>query len=232
VALLRHPKKKKDISKETEKKSSWLGGIFGKILKPSNQIHLPDDSNKSIIYDEKLGRWINKDGDDDSLVPVGPPPMDPLFMGSNNKTSSHVPNGQPAISLSKVSSGAIEPGAPPVQSYRATKRKGRGYVDVFGKSGATKPVTTPPMLLSPLSSEGTVAGMLAPPLSSPMLCPQPSVDQVSNNNPSPVPVNNDVGEPNPSERLAQGSSQNELTPTMPMMFNPSSMTSVTAPPAF
>ena len=44
------------------------------------QVHLPDDKDPTIVYDEKLKRWVNKDGDDDSLAPAAPPPMDPSFM--------------------------------------------------------------------------------------------------------------------------------------------------------
>lgn len=224
-------------------KSGWFGGIFGKILKPSNQIHLPDDSNKSIVYDDKLGRWVNLDGSDDSMAPVGPPPMDPVFMGGSVSKPDTVPNGMP------LPPNNNSPAAPTLmattnltQSFRAPKRKGRGYVDVLVKSGATKPVTTPPMLLSPVgggeAGSGSAAVATLPPM---MLCPSPSVtgeSASSFDNPSRAPVTHQqqVPSPNPSDlsasrAVSDDGGSNPSANSMPMMFDPSSMAGVTHPPA-
>ena len=39
------------------------------------QVHLPDDKDKRIIYDEAKGKWVNLDEDEDTAVAAAPPPM-------------------------------------------------------------------------------------------------------------------------------------------------------------
>ena len=191
------PESAKKPAPEKAKKSSWLGGIFGKILKAPNQVHLPDDSDKKIVFDEKRGRWVNEGEEEDSCAPAAPPPMDSSFM-----------NPAPPVAAPQTAAVAsLAPNNPPVQSFRAPKRRGRGYVDVFGQSGATKPVTAPPLLPG--------ADISPPAVSSPTLF-----------NPSLAPISDEGGAPDPREEAAPSQ------PLMPMMFNPSSMTSVTDPPAF
>lgn len=189
------------------KKSSWFGGIFGKILKPPNQVHLPDDSDQTIMYDEKLKRWVNKDGDDDTLAPAAPPPMDSSFapgpMGQPN-------GGGPGMLGPASNLGPTSNGPAPV-SFRAPKRKGRGYVDVFGQSGVSTPITAqPPMLMNNEPSS------------------LPAIPAIFN--PSLPPINDVSSEqtslPTPVSEPAQPES------SMPMMFNPSSMAHMTSPPAF
>jgi hypothetical protein len=193
----------KPLSSAPSKKSSWFGGIFGKILKAPNQVHLPDDSDKTIVFDEKLGRWVNRDGDEDTLAPAAPPPMDPTFMNSLPS-----PDSKPGMM-------SLPAGSPPAQSFRAPKRRGRGYVDVFGQSGVTKPVTAPPMLLP------TDSGPTSLPVS-PMIF-----------NPSLGPTSEEGGQEMMSLPNLETSSQVGGNPPPPMMmFNPSSMASVTDPPAF
>jgi hypothetical protein len=196
----------KPKSSAQSKKSSWFGGIFGKILKAPNQVHLPDDSDKTIVYDEKLGRWVNQDGEEDSLAPAAPPPMDPSFMSPPTSPGP----GNPGMGV-----GAMPMGSPPV-SFRAPKRRGRGYVDVFGQSGVTKPVTAPPMLLP------TDSGPTSLPVS-------PAIF-----NPSLGPTSEEGSEERTSLPILEQSSQEVggNPPPPMMMFNPSSMTSVTDPPAF
>lgn len=188
------------------KKSSWFGGIFGKILKAPNQVHLPDDSDKKIVYDDKLGRWVNLDGDEDSMAPVAPPPMDLNFMKPVATTPDCSGGGPPAPGASSA--------APPAasQSFRAPKRRGRGYVDVFGQTGVTKPITAaPPMLLD----SGPTSLPALPTFFNPSLAPGGS-----DNSPAQPEMTS------PPESTGSGAG-------MPMMmFNPSSMSSVTDPPAF
>jgi len=180
------------------KKSSWLGGIFGKILKAPNQVHLPDDSDKKITFDEKLGRWVNEGEEEDTCAPAAPPPMDSSFM-------------QPAPSVSQTEPSMAPPN-PPAQSFRAPKRRGRGYVDVFGQTGGTKPVTAPPPMLP--GAELTPPSSQSPPMFNPTLGP------ISDEG-APSQEQEDVSAAAPSQPAS-----------MPMMFNPGSMVSVSGPPAF
>lgn len=121
-----------------EKKSSLLGSLMPGLpswLKPKNQVHLPDDSKPTIIFNESTGRWENTaEGEEDSCAPAAPPPM----MAATPSNSGNAP--QPGGG-----------GAPPPMNFRAglTKRKGRGgYVDVLSQSGMAKPMTMAPPSLN------------------------------------------------------------------------------------
>jgi len=67
------PKKEGQPDKAGEK--GWFGGIL-KRLNPlqRNQMHLPDDSNPSIVWDEDKKKWVNLDGGDDPGEQIQPPP--------------------------------------------------------------------------------------------------------------------------------------------------------------
>ncbi len=207
------------------KKSSWLGGIFGKFVGSTNQVHLPDDSDKKIVYDEKLGRWVNLDGDEDDLAPAAPPPMDPSFaMGA----VAPAPGGAAAPSSGLLSS--------PTTGFRAQpgKRRGRGYVDVFGQAGATKPVPVSPMMLGdPMAPPGGTAGG-----GGGGLPPTPAAFPTIFNPTLTAHSSDDI--PTGFAATTTSASSDETTAneggggpaSMPMMFNPSYMTTVTAPPAF
>jgi len=168
-------KKKTVDSKPAPKKGSWFGGIFSKMIKPNNQVHLPDDQpgNESIVFNEASGKWENKDGDNDSVAPAAPPPMDPQF--------------------------SAQPNAPPT-NFRAglTKKRGaRGYVDILGQSGMSKPVADGTVLL---------------PNNMPTSISQPPPSLMNPNQPpsdGPTSLQTDTSDPAPS--------------SMPMMFNPGFM---------
>jgi len=196
---------KKEKKKEPQKpsqKSSWMGGLFGKLFKGGNQVHLPDDTDKTIVFDEKLGRWVNTDGDEDDLAPAAPPPMDSAFAGGKSRPGPSAGPGGYSMS-----------GAP-------GKRKGRGYVDVFAKAGATTPAAAPPtMLLNP--SQG------APPVLTPspaIMIPGVGMPLDPANMPTSFPTAEGSASP-PADAMGNNG------PTM-TFFNPSSMAGVTGPPAF
>ena len=152
---------------------TWFGGIFSKIIK-NDSVHLPDDNDKKIVYDEAKGRWVNLDGDEDDLAPAAPPPMDPAFSA---------PKGGPATG----------PGGPPATqtSFRAGlgSRRGRGYVDVLGQAGLSKPMSTPmlPNGAPPagmLGSPPAMGGMAPPAMLNPNLAP------ISNDGPTSLATSN------------------------------------------
>jgi len=142
------------------------------------------------------------DEDGDTAAPAAPPPMDSSFM------KPAIPSGSAAPSSNNLTN-------PSVQSFRAPKRKGRGYVDVFGQAGGTKPVTAhQPMLLG---SDSQPPSLAAPPvLFNPSLAPIADEDPASSQKEQQPPLVDSTGG----------------EPSMPMMFNPSSMMSVTDPPTF
>ena len=146
------------------------------------QVHLPDDKDKRIIYDEAKGKWVNLDEDEDTAVAAAPPPM----MGG-------MPGGGPGA-------------GPAPTSYRAGlagRRGGRGYVNVLGQSGMTKPAG-PTMMPN---------GGGQPPLT-PLDLPGPASTPM-------VPVNQ------PSDDNTQDSSG---PASMPLMFNPGSLSGSSIPP--
>jgi hypothetical protein len=65
--------------------SSWLertvGTFVGKFVKSKNEMILPDDSKKSIVWDEQKQRWVNQTGDDDEVSAPPPPPSDSMLLG-------------------------------------------------------------------------------------------------------------------------------------------------------
>ena len=151
---------KKDVKKKEvqddgggNKKKSWLGGMFSKVFK-KDQVHLPDDKDKRIVFDEKTGKWVNLDADEDESAPAPPPPMDPAFS-----------QPQPAAAGSSPAAAAGQPPAAPI-NFRAglTSKRGRGYVDVLSQSGMSKPVSGPAMVPNgaPPSSSMAPPAMLTP----------------------------------------------------------------------
>jgi len=194
-------KKEKKQPDDGKKKSGMFGGILSKFWK-TDQAILPDDKDNRIIFDEAKGRWVNLDEDEDESGPAAPPPMDPAF-----SAASAAPSAGPG--------GA---GAPPPTSFRAgltSRRAGRGYVDVLGQSGMSKPVTSGPGLVPngapPVSPAAAAPGLGAPPA---MFNPgAPVVSQ----------------EPTPG---SEGDQDTGGPASMPMMFNPSSMGNAAMPPNF
>uniref|UniRef100_A0A669F3U4 Protein transport protein sec16 n=1 Tax=Oreochromis niloticus TaxID=8128 RepID=A0A669F3U4_ORENI len=109
----------KKVKKDSPKKKGvgWLGWIIGK---GKNEAHLPDDKNKSIVWDEKKQRWVDLNEPEEESKPPPPPPS--VFPKMPQVPG---PGGPPA----PPSSG------PPVNMF---SRKSR-YVDVLNPSRAAKP---------------------------------------------------------------------------------------------
>ncbi|VDP42943.1 unnamed protein product [Schistosoma curassoni] len=68
----------------------WLSGWFGRLKKngPKN-VHLPDDSKPSIVWDDRLKQWIDvndPDGSESNKVPP-PPPASSFIMPKNDDSS-------------------------------------------------------------------------------------------------------------------------------------------------
>ena len=65
------PKKndKKEENKKIPKSSSgimgWVAGKFG--ILPSNQAHLPDDKDNSIVWDDVKKKWVDKNATEDEV---------------------------------------------------------------------------------------------------------------------------------------------------------------------
>ncbi|XP_069603571.1 protein transport protein Sec16A isoform X7 [Ranitomeya imitator] len=131
------PKKEAKATASHGSGRSWFGWLM---RKGKNEAHLPDDRNKSIVWDEARQRWINLDepeGEDNKPLP--PPPS------SMPKRSMAVPSGPGILS------------APPNPSVNMFSIKAGGararYVDVLNPGGnkPTNSVPPPADLFAPLT---------------------------------------------------------------------------------
>ncbi|XP_056668665.1 protein transport protein Sec16A isoform X7 [Monodelphis domestica] len=132
----RPTKEVKKESKEPKKSgeswfSRWIHG------KKKTEAHLPDDTNKSIVWDGKKQRWVNLDEPEEENKPPPPPPT-----------------SFPKLPQVAAPSG---PGGPPNASVNMFSRKAAGtrarYVDVLNPSGTKQsgPVPAPSDLFAPLA---------------------------------------------------------------------------------
>ncbi|XP_028917776.1 protein transport protein Sec16A isoform X6 [Ornithorhynchus anatinus] len=125
---------KKDIKEPKKGGESW----FSRWLpgKKKTEAYLPDDKNKSIVWDEKKQRWVNLDEPEEMSKPPPPPPT------SFPKVPQALPPG---------------PAGPPNASVNMFSRKAAGsrarYVDVLNPSGTkpSAPVPAPSDLFAPLA---------------------------------------------------------------------------------
>ncbi|XP_061459681.1 protein transport protein Sec16A isoform X2 [Rhineura floridana] len=125
--------------------ATWFGWLMGK---GKNEAHLPDDKNKSIVWDEKKQRWVNLDEPEEESKPPPPPPVG-------------FPQVPPA-----VPSGT---GGPPSNSVNMFSRRAAGsrarYVDILNPSGAKSPGAAAPApsdLFAPLAPMPIPANLFVP----------------------------------------------------------------------
>ncbi|XP_042334135.1 protein transport protein Sec16A isoform X2 [Sceloporus undulatus] len=137
---------KKETKKETAPRKSgatWFGWLMGK---SKNEAHLPDDKNKSIVWDEKKQRWVNLDEPEEESKPPPPPPTG----------FPQVPQAAPT-----------GPGGPPNASVNMFSRRAGSkarYVDILNPSRAKSPGTAPAPseLFAPLAPMPIPANMFVP----------------------------------------------------------------------
>ncbi|XP_006900693.1 PREDICTED: protein transport protein Sec16A [Elephantulus edwardii] len=121
--------------------SRWLPG------KKRTEAHLPDDKNKSIVWDEKKNRWVNLNEPEEEKKAPPPPPM------AFPKTPQVAPPG---------------PGGPPKATVNVFSRKAAGsrarYVDVLNPGGTTRgePTVPPTELFAPLAPLPIPAHLFVP----------------------------------------------------------------------
>ncbi|XP_056360949.1 protein transport protein Sec16A isoform X5 [Oenanthe melanoleuca] len=141
----------KDTKKETKKEAAprktgatWFRWLMGK---GKNEAHLPDDKNKSIVWDEQKQRWVNLDEPEEESKPPPPPPT------GFPKAAQAAPPG---------------PGAPPGASVNVFSRRAAGsrarYVDVLNPGGTktSGAVPAPSDLFAPLAPMPIPANVFVP----------------------------------------------------------------------
>uniref|UniRef100_A0A4W4E7R3 Protein transport protein sec16 n=1 Tax=Electrophorus electricus TaxID=8005 RepID=A0A4W4E7R3_ELEEL len=126
--------------------------------KGKNEAHLPDDKNKSIVWDEQKQRWVNLDEPEEENKPPPPPPT--MF--------PKLPTGAPALGVGPGMTGPPgRPGAGPSVNMFSRKAGTKSrYVDVLNPGrGDCKPapaVAPPADLFAPLAPMTLPANLFVP----------------------------------------------------------------------
>uniref|UniRef100_A0A8C2JX39 Protein transport protein sec16 n=1 Tax=Cyprinus carpio TaxID=7962 RepID=A0A8C2JX39_CYPCA len=126
----------------------WLTWLYPK---RKNEAHLPDDKNKSIVWDEKKQKWVNLDEPEEESKPPPPPPT----------------------GLPKAPMGGMRPpgvsgpaGGPPVNMFSRRAGTKSRYVDVLnpGRGGSKPAAAVPPPtdLFAPLAPMAMPANLFTP----------------------------------------------------------------------
>ena len=89
AAAPKKPSEKPKSAGSSTKGPGLFSRLMPKFLLPGNQVHLPDDSDASIYYDEDKKRWVDKNAgaeDEDSLANSAPP--SDMDLSRNNSTAN------------------------------------------------------------------------------------------------------------------------------------------------
>ncbi|XP_071948178.1 uncharacterized protein [Antedon mediterranea] len=129
--------KKTEQNKSLKQKGgggSWFRGLFSR-FGGKNDVHLPDDRDNTIEWDEQKQKWINKDGDgDEGDGEVAPPPP---------------------------SDSQLATTATPGVNKFSKRHVGRNYVDVFKPQSTT---TSKSSSVAPPALFPTISNNTAPPV--------------------------------------------------------------------
>ncbi|XP_062497171.1 protein transport protein Sec16A isoform X5 [Pezoporus occidentalis] len=145
----------KETKKETKKEAAprktgatWFRWLMGK---GKNEAHLPDDKNKSIVWDEQKQRWVNLDEPEEESKPPPPPPT-----------------GFPKAPQAAPPGPGGGPGGPPGAPVNMFSRRAAGsrarYVDVLNPGGTKSSGTLPAPsdLFAPLAPMPIPANVFVP----------------------------------------------------------------------
>ncbi|XP_054613205.1 protein transport protein Sec16A isoform X2 [Dunckerocampus dactyliophorus] len=141
-------KAKKDSPKKGGGGVGWLTWLY---RKGKNEAHLPDDKNKSIVWDEKKQKWVDLNEPEEESKPLPPPP-----------------SGFPKMAPMPGPTGPAAPpsSGPPVNMFSRRAGIKSRYVDVLNPSGAAKPAglaPAPPMdLFAPLAPMSMPTNLFVP----------------------------------------------------------------------
>ena len=97
AAAPKKPSEKPKSAGSSTKGPGLFSRLMPKFLLPGNQVHLPDDSDASIYYDEDKKRWVDKNAgaeDEDSLANSAPP--SDMDLSRNNSTANFGDQGASA----------------------------------------------------------------------------------------------------------------------------------------
>nr|XP_020476722.1 protein transport protein Sec16A isoform X2 [Monopterus albus] len=145
-----HKEEAKKVKKDSPKKSGGGGWLNWLYRKGRNEAHLPDDKNKSIVWDEQKQRWVDLNEPEEESKPPPPPP-----------------SGFPKMTQMPGSGGPAAPpsAGPPVNMFSRKAGTKSRYVDVLNPSRAAKPGGLPPApmdIFAPLAPMPMPANLFVP----------------------------------------------------------------------
>ena len=114
AAAPKKPSEKPKSAGSSTKGPGLFSRLMPKFLLPGNQVHLPDDSDASIYYDEDKKRWVDKNAgaeDEDSLANSAPP--SDMDLSRNNSTANFGDQGASAPPAAGGPGGLSGLGGPP-----------------------------------------------------------------------------------------------------------------------
>lgn len=144
----------KKAKKDSPKKSGgggvgWLSWLY---RKGKNEAHLPDDKNKSIVWDEQKQKWVDLNEPEEESKPPPPPP-----------------SGFPKMAPMPGPGGPAAPpgGGPPVNMFSRKAGARSRYVDVLNpsrtaKPGGLAPAPPPADIFAPLAPMPMPANLFVP----------------------------------------------------------------------
>uniref|UniRef100_H3C2R5 Protein transport protein sec16 n=1 Tax=Tetraodon nigroviridis TaxID=99883 RepID=H3C2R5_TETNG len=139
----------KKAKKDSPKKGGGGGWLKNWFWKGKNEAHLPDDKNKSIVWDEQKQKWVDLNEPEEESKPPPPPPTG--FPAMTQKPGPAGPGAPP-------SSG------PPVNMFSRKAGTRQKYVDVLNPS---KPANSglapnPADIFAPLAPMSMPANLFVP----------------------------------------------------------------------
>lgn len=155
-------KEEKKAKKDSPKKGAGGGGGGGGrgwldwlYRKGKNEAHLPDDKNKSIVWDEQKQRWVDINEPEEESKPPPPPPTGFPMMAS-------MPGPGPGPSPPSMGPPS---GGPPVNMFSRKAGTKSRYVDVLNPSRTAKPggiAPAPADIFAPLAPMTMPANLFVP----------------------------------------------------------------------
>ncbi|KAM6975820.1 protein transport protein Sec16A isoform 2-T2 [Tautogolabrus adspersus] len=147
------PRKEVKQARKDSPKKSGLGGLIRWIYgKGKNEAHLPDDKNKSIVWDEQKQRWVDINEPEEESKPPPPPPSGFPMMPQMPAAPPGGPAGPPG-------------GGPPVNMFSRKAGTRSRYVDVLNPSKTAKPAGLAPApadIFAPLAPMPMPANLFVP----------------------------------------------------------------------
>uniref|UniRef100_UPI0037E8DDFC protein transport protein Sec16A n=1 Tax=Semicossyphus pulcher TaxID=241346 RepID=UPI0037E8DDFC len=140
-------------AKRDSPKKSGLGGLMRWIYgKGKNEAHLPDDKNKSIVWDEQKQKWVDLNEPEEESKPPPPPPSGFPMMPQMPGIPPGGPAGPPSM-------------GPPVNMFSRRAGTRSRYVDVLNPSRTSKPgglAPAPADIFAPLAPMAMPANLFVP----------------------------------------------------------------------